>query len=170
MVELETCHLQLKAKLQLKTTSCFPGYVHWAVRPAAYPGETRDAQTDWVLETSHIHDDTSPVTTLHNTTALPAHRANQAGMGWGQTAQNVYFWNTITKLVSRDFSIYISGSCWLTFCASVPSATPMVAPALCLGSVGRCWTPAVPCWCTAWLCWWAPEWPDRYIWDRAFSA
>lgn len=63
--------------------------MYWAVRLAACPKETRDAQT--FPETSRFHDDTSPVTTLHNTTALPAHRAHWAGLSWGQTAQNFAF-------------------------------------------------------------------------------
>lgn len=130
---------------RLKSFLCVCG----AVRPAAWPGETRDAQR----QTSHLHDDdTTPVTTLHNTTAPPAHRADRAGLREGKLHRTNLWHKPLAKRIPNDSHVP-NGGRWSCSVPAYPPHRDAPSPAsLWLGWVGRCWTPAVPSGCTASLC------------------
>lgn len=84
----------IEAKLQLTDHPMFCCLYEMSCETCSF--SSRDQRCS-VLNTSRIHN-TPPITTLHNTTALPAHRAHGAGLGQGHAAQNFCI------LVSRDFS------------------------------------------------------------------
>lgn len=68
----------------------FSAFGFWAVRPAACPGETRDAQTGQVFKTSHIYSMTTRQPPQHSTTRQHCLHTGQMGVreDWGPTAQS----------------------------------------------------------------------------------
>lgn len=111
-----------------------------------------------VKSLKHLISTVWPHVNRHNTPQHDSTAFTQGRWGWGRTEGQLH----------RVLFLKINYP--QTSSVSTPSATPSTALALCLGWVGRCCTPAVPCWCPAWLCWSALEWPDRYIWDKVFSV